>query len=247
MYEFVSTGEVQLPGELDIAFFLVYGNASYQLPINPSDITINLSGNNEARTVISLGEINLLKRRSLAEITISSFFPRDYNIVSTVMTSGDFVTSEVYKQLLETIQQNRDYFRLIITGYNINMLVAIEDISWSYQHGDYENLYYELSLKEYRPYGIKIIDTSSSGNNTTVTDDNNPNDTTQKEVVIGSKVIVNGRLHTDSWGAKPGVTFSNKACTVTSLVKANPYPYHVAADDGVSGTGWVLASAVRLK
>lgn len=237
------------PGE--IGFFVVYEDVSYLLPINPGEISINIPGRNETREIISLGEINRLKTPGLMTVTLDSFFPRNRNTVSQINTEGRFMASYEYQHLFEFLFSTKNYFRFIVTGYEISFLATIENIQWDYEFGDYENLYYRLELKEYVPYGIRLIEQTdgiNTGNTTessTPSNETNPTDTTNAQIVVGSKVVCNGRLHYDSYGSKPGITVANKNGTITYLNKGAPYPYHFDPGDA-TGTGWVIESAVKL-
>lgn len=240
------------PGE--VGFFAVYDNLSLLLPINPSDISFNYPGNNETRNIITLGEINTLRSPGLVEITVESFFPRNLGDVSQVNTSNEFLPSTYYQLFFNSLYQNKEYFRFVITGYDFSELVAIQDLTWNYEYGDFENLYYTMSLKGYQPYGITLTYDGSTVNdandnnnsNTSSSEATNPSDTTNKTIVVGSKVRCTGQLFYDSYGAKPGATFNNKSGTISIIAKGNPYPYHFVSSDS-SGTGWVLESAVTLE
>lgn len=246
------------PGE--VGFFIVYDNLSLLLPINPADVSFHYPGNNETRTIITSGDINLIKSPGLVEVTIDSFFPRNINNVSQVNTTNQFLPSTYYQELLDALYHQKEYFRLVITGYNFSELVAIENLTWNYEYGDFENLYYTLELKGYRPYGITLTyDGSTANQDDTPTDvyngtyrDNssteatNPSDTTAKEIVVGSKVKCTGQLFVDSFGSKGGVTFNNKSGTVTLIAKGNSHPYHFVAGDS-TGSGWVLESSLTLE
>lgn len=235
----------------DIQFIIDYDGTQYTIPINPEELSIVRPGKNETRDIISGKTIVLPRNREPIDISISCFFPRYKDTITNIPTYYSFKGTDTYKELFETIQENKDYCRLIITGYNISMLVVIEDLTWTYEAPDYENLYYSIDFKEYTPYGIKLIEVEQKveedTTTVTITEPDNPDDTTNKEVVIGSQVWVTGQLHADSYGGGPGKSFNDVACTVNITAKERSHPYHVVADDGVSGTGWVLESAVRLR
>lgn len=59
----------------------------------------------------------------------------------------------------------------------------------------------------------------------------------------GEKIKVNGRLHYDSWGAKPGMTEHNATMKVSHLAKGHKYPVHVSTLGGLR-QGWVKADEV---
>ena len=68
---------------------------------------------------------------------------------------------------------------------------------------------------------------------------------TPKQITIGCDVVLNGRVHYDSYGAKPGKTFTNYRGKVNFINKKGSHPYHVTTPDG-SWLGWVTAESVVL-
>ena len=51
-----------------------------QLPVKPSEFTVTVTHRNTVVNVIQLGDINLMGKTGLREITLTSFFPaKDYN------------------------------------------------------------------------------------------------------------------------------------------------------------------------
>lgn len=259
----------------EIGVFFVYENVSLLLPINPEDITFSISGKNETRTIITLGDINLLKTPQLETIRLESFFPRNIGNVSQVLTDGRFLPSIYYQDVIEDLFRNKKYFRLVITGYNYSKLVAIENLEWTYQYGDFENLYYSIDIKEYRPYGITLTyDGTNNGNQETnlpsfledlnvsndltsfsrsflsairrSSDGTNPSDTTQKTIVIGSKVLCSGQAYVDWNGSKiVGEAFYRKRGIISAITRGYKFPYHFIGTGG--GNGWVSESAVTLE
>lgn len=250
------------PGE--IGFFIVYNGVSFLLPVNPDEIEFRINGKNETREIITLGDINLLKTPALVECTVNSFFPRNLTDVSEVNTENRFFTSVHYKAIIDQIFNNKDYFRLVITGLDYTYLMAIENLTWRSEAGDHENLYYTMELKQYRPYGVKLTYDGNSngpalgavaapGNSIAAvpTERTNPTDTTTKSIVIGSQVVCTGTLYVDADGSKTtGTTYSRKRGIISAITKGRKYPYHFIASGSATSsetsTGWVAETAVQL-
>lgn len=145
-----------------ISFFAKYNDRLIQLPVNPEDITINGSSNNDTTDTVGQGEISNIGFPGLKELTISSFFPKRYNGELYINTGGQFEGPEFYIKFFEDIKKDRKPFRLIITDLNINMLVSIESFSNTYQYGT-DDVDYELELKEYKEHNIRILKATSTG------------------------------------------------------------------------------------
>ena len=70
------------------------------------------------------------------------------------------------------------------------------------------------------------------------------NSSNSNKIGIGSDVIVNGRLHRDSYGSGPGQMRTNYRGKVNFINMKGSHPYHVTQPDG-GWLGWVTASSVR--
>lgn len=145
-----------------ISFFAKYNDRLIQLPVNPEDVTIDGSSNNDTTDTVGQGEISNIGFPGLKELTISSFFPKRYNGELYINTGGQFEGPEFYIKFFEDIKKDRKPFRLIITDLNINMLVSIESFSNTYAYGT-DDVDYELELKEYKEHNIRILKATSTG------------------------------------------------------------------------------------
>lgn len=129
------------------------GEEGFQVPVNPEQIEIKEAGQSETYTIISLGEINVIKEAKLSEINFSSFFPAQ---------QYPFIVAE---KLLEPIQyinmikkwiDEQQVVRFIMTGTNdINMTMSIQDFTWREKAGAVGDLEYDISLKKYVFYAPK--------------------------------------------------------------------------------------------
>lgn len=233
---------------MDIGFFINYDGQVVQLPVNPEKVEVKFSGNNSTTEIIQLGEINLLKDRKLAQISFDSFFPQD-DWFPAVRTRGSFKNPEFYKDFFEGIQEDKKPCRLIITGLNITMKTSVENFSYYHQGGDHEDAYYSLEFKEYRDYHITQIPIDPSLKRPTA-----PSKAATPapakaaapaQITKGCDVILNGRVHYDSYGSKPGKTFSNYKGKVNFINMKGSHPYHVTTPSG-GWLGWVTKESVVL-
>lgn len=145
-----------------ISLFAKYKGRLVQLPVNPEDLTINGSANNSTSDTVGQGEINDLGFSKLKELSISSFFPKNYNGELYINTGGGFQDPDFYIKFFEDIKAAREPFRLIITDIDINMLVSIENFEYTYQYGT-EDVDYNLDLKEYKEHNIRVLKAVANG------------------------------------------------------------------------------------
>lgn len=218
-----------------IRFYLEIAGKRYILPVNPSAIKISVPSRNESNEVVKLGEITQLAKKGLKSISFDSFFPLDTHF-SYVNDGSTFLKPEAYVELIEEAMDSLKPIRLIITDTKINMLVSIDEFSPSIEDstGDYN---YSITFKEYKEYSAKYI------KNVAKPVQKLRPAATQK-ITIGCEVIVNGRLHRDSYGSGPGRTEVNARRKVNFIVPGRAYPYHVTMLDG-GWRGWVTAGSVR--
>lgn len=133
-------------------FWLKKSNSDkIMLPVNPESFAFTEKHNNTSVNVNSIGEVNLLGKRDLKTGTISSHFPkRDRNYANN---SGRQAPYTYINKLLSWKSSGKPV-RLIITGTKINFQVTIETLKYGEQDGT-GDVYYDLTLKEYRAVEIK--------------------------------------------------------------------------------------------
>jgi nucleoid-associated protein YgaU len=138
------------------------GKEGFQIPVNPAQIEIKEAGQGETYTIISLGEINVIKEAKLSEISFESFFPaQQYPFV----VADTLLEPIQYVNMIKKWIEEQQVVRFIMTGTSdINMTVSIENFTWREKAGAVGDLEYELSLKKYVYYAPKkaVIQKSSS-------------------------------------------------------------------------------------
>lgn len=147
-----------------VEYWLTRGDEKLRLPVNPEANAYESPFSYEDFEVEGLGEVTNIKRRGLREFTIESFFPATYNPV--YCEYSDFPSPQECLDLLESWRDRRVPFRYIVTGAGgVNLRVTIRDISIEAEKfGEVGDIYYTLSLKEYRDVEIKTVQTGSKPN-----------------------------------------------------------------------------------
>lgn len=125
-------------------------NGELQLPVKPTDFTVTVAHRNTVVNVIQLGDINLMGKTGLREISLSSFFPdQDYSFSNNYGRKAPIDCVN----LLETWRNSGKPVRVIITDL-LNMEATIESFAWGERDAT-GDIYYTLALKEYKK--IKTI------------------------------------------------------------------------------------------
>ncbi len=117
----------------------------FMLPITPSKFELTNPHLNKVVNINDLGDINLIGKRGLSEITIESFFPnQNYYFCKTTP-----LDPQEYIDMILKWKDSGKPIRLIITNTAINMAVAIENFTYGKRDGS-GDMYFTLELKEYR-------------------------------------------------------------------------------------------------
>lgn len=131
-------------------------SGALQLPVKPTEFNVTVAHRNTVVNVIRLGDINLMGKTGLREVSLSSFFPaKDYNFS---INSGRKEPKACVNQL-ENWRNSGKPVRVIITDL-LNMEATIESFTWGERDAT-GDIYYTLALKEYKR--IKAQKTTSTG------------------------------------------------------------------------------------
>ena len=160
-------------------YYLSFNNNEerIRLPVIPSSFEVSIPHQNTTVNITELGEINLIGKTGLINMTIESFFPNQkYNFCLYKDFNRPY---EYIKQILKWKESGKP-IRVIVTGTPINYAVAIESLTYSEVDGT-GDVYFSLELKEYK--FIKTTGkTTTTKNGTTLT-----TPTTSREVKASAK------------------------------------------------------------
>lgn len=235
---------------MDIGIFIEYEGRVIQIPVNPQTFTVNTSGNNTTMEIITLGEIVLPRKKKLSSISWECFFPYE-SWYPAIRTKNKFRSASFYLNFINKIRDDCKPCRLIVTGIGFDDEVVIESFKYFHQAGDHEDTYYSIEFKRYQPYRVSIVSkdkvTSQIKRATAVgtTAPQSKITVEPKEITIGCDVILNGTVHYDSYGSKPGKTFTNYRGKVNLINKKGTHIYHITTPSG-GWLGWVTKESVVL-
>lgn len=131
------------------------------LPIAPSKIELNINNQNKTYTLINDGEINVLKKPLLTDITFDVIIPQVEYPFATY--KNGFQRPSFYLEKLESLKTGKEPFQFIVTRtfpngrmmFDTNMKVSLEDYQIDEDSGNGFDLMVEIKLKQYRDYGTK--------------------------------------------------------------------------------------------
>lgn len=132
---------------IPIYISLQYEKNFLKFPVNPETLKKEIPSSSATADIEGIGQVSIPKTPGLATINISSFFWQAKNLVP----------SSMYINWLEKWQKSKKPANLIVTKLNYSMLVTCEAFNHWVNGGEESDPYFELQLKEYRPYGAKFI------------------------------------------------------------------------------------------
>ena len=131
-----------------------------RLPVNPESNAYSSPFTYEDYEVEARGEVTAIGRRGLEEFTLSSFLPRDYNEV--YCEYGAIPNPSNCINWLKDMRNTRKPVQLIVTGAGgVNLPVTIRDMQIEPERaGSPGDIYYTITLKEFRDVVVTVVDTS---------------------------------------------------------------------------------------
>ena len=159
-------------------FYFKDGSDVLTFPITPGELTIKVGSNNEVVTLISEGDINILKSPSLIEVEFEARFPmRKYPY------SRNPDSFQSYFDKFSELKENKQSFRFIVARttpngrrtWDTNLLVALEDFEIKEDADEGDDVLVEFKLKQYKEYGVKKLKVKNSNPSTTSTSNQSRN------------------------------------------------------------------------
>lgn len=228
--------------------YLKFGS-KMQVPVNPEEIEITYPTNNVTHEVLGIGEIVVQRKPGLTEVSWDSFLP---GADDEPYTSGD-IDPESFVKRIQRAMENEQTGRLVITRsglFDTNLRCIVEDFIVKDKGGEPGDVYYSITLKEYRDYSPETVEIvretlSMPGDGSeqdklieATVKEERPVDTPVARV--GAKVIANGTYCNDEYGSKPHGTASGLDTTITRMNPGTPYPIHVGY------YGWMQESSLQI-
>lgn len=134
------------------------------LPVTPSSFEMAHGMKVETINIHTLGDVNIAGYTTLATIILDGIFPAQ-NYVFALTPTVNITNNYSYIDYFENWIKSKAIIRLIISGTKINIPVLVEDIRYGEKDGT-NDIYYTLTLREYRPVKPIQIQAKTANNNT---------------------------------------------------------------------------------
>jgi len=133
------------------------------LPVTPSKLTISIDNKNKTMVLINDGEINILKKPGLTDISFTALLPQT-KYPFAVYKNG-FHKADVFLDKLEQLKTSQKPFQFIVSRtfpngkllFDTNIKVSLEDYKILEDSKNGFDVNVEIKLKQYRDYGTKTV------------------------------------------------------------------------------------------
>lgn len=222
-------------------------------PIAPEKIQVKISNKNKTLTLINEGEVNVLKKVGLTQISFDLLLP-NVKYPFAVYKSG-FKTANYFLEILEELKTSQKPFKFKVVRqfpngkmlFSTNLSVSLEDYKYSDDVKEGFDIVVSIKLKQYKEYGTKTCNVKFANSKPQIEQPQATRGSASQSstpIGIGSEVIVNGRLHENSYGDAPGQTRTNYRGKINFVNLKGSHPYHVTTPGG-GWLGWVTKDSVK--
>lgn len=218
------------------------------LPVTPGKLSFETGNSNKSVSLIDGGEVNVLNDPRLTAVEFSFLIPQaSYPFL---IGRGTYKGASYYIGFLKSLKESKKPFQFIVSRcradgrylFSSNIKVSLEKYTLTEDAENGLDITAAVRLKQYRDHGVKRLKLSLGGAHLQNT--RADSSTSQKPIMIGSEVIVNGRLYGTSYGDAPGQTRTNYRGKVNFINLKGSHPYHITAPSGL-WQGWVTKESVR--
>ena len=132
-------------------------------PVAPSKLQLKVANDNKTMNLMNEGEINILKKPGLTEVSFDLLLPNVKYPFATY--KSDFVGAKVFLDELEKMKVDRKPIQFIVTRtfpdgrvlFDTNMKVSLEDYTIKEDVKQGFDVTVDVKLKQYREYGTKTV------------------------------------------------------------------------------------------
>lgn len=228
----------------DTKIYVKMGGRKITLPVNPEEIQVTHPNVDKTADIAGVGEVLIPQKPGLKEVSFMSFLPGNSDPYV-----HDYRNPRSIAKAFEKAWKNRTRCRLIISrsmDYDTNMLCVVSDWKISDRGGEPDDLYYEVTFREYRPFGVSqmtvINQTGVESGEKTITATASPvREIDPSQLIVGASVVLNGNYYASSNGGGVLGTASGQAGTIQRIVSWATAPYYI------NGVGWFGADAVGVQ
>ena len=138
-------------------------------PVAPSKLQLKIQNENKTLTLINEGEVNILKKAGLTDISFDLLLPNVKYPFATYKSG--FVNAKVFLEQLEKMKSSKEPFQFIVTRtlpngkmlFDTNMKVSLESYDIKEDSKQGFDVTFSVKLKQYREFGTKTCNITFAG------------------------------------------------------------------------------------
>lgn len=138
-------------------------------PVAPSKLQLKIQNENKTLTLINEGEVNILKKAGLTDISFDLLLPNVKYPFATYKSG--FVNAKVFLEQLERMKSSKEPFQFIVTRtlpngkmlFDTNMKVSLESYDIKEDSKQGFDVTVSVKLKQYREFGTKTCNITFAG------------------------------------------------------------------------------------
>jgi hypothetical protein len=160
-----------------MAYYLYLGKML--CPVTPSKVDTKINGKNKTMTLINEGEVNIVKKTGLTDISFDLLLPNVRYPFATYKSG--FKNAKYFLDELEDLKQDDSPFQFILTRtlpngkflFTTNIKVTLEDYTIREDKGEGFDVIASVKLKQWRNYGTKTCNVQFADSKPKVSAQNN--------------------------------------------------------------------------
>lgn len=135
--------------------FLIAGGAEIEFPVLPEKLEIKSNGKNEKAVVLGIGEVLILRKKALREVSFESFFPAR----SAPYVTGGITAPIAAVRAIQAARGGDEPARFLISGtdLDINVQMGVESFTYDERFGELGDIYFNIKLSEWKNYAAKKV------------------------------------------------------------------------------------------
>lgn len=128
-----------------------------ELPVLPENLKLTRKADNKSFSLCEYGEVTLLKPPKPVFLYLKSFFPAEN---APYVSSSGLKTPEEYIKFLDNAMKNQKVLSVLAedAAFSLMIRATIEELSYEERGGEPGDIYYELTLKEYRQIPVPVLE-----------------------------------------------------------------------------------------
>lgn len=141
----------------------------YQIPVNPESFRTEVVANIDNYNIVGVGDIIRPRTRQLKKWSWDGVFMLD--ITDPLNSYGLILLPQIYVTMIEKWMKEKQVIKFMQNSVNLaasllngsNNRVVIDKFEYEDRGGEPGDIYYSISLTEFREYGVSIISTEGIG------------------------------------------------------------------------------------